>query len=317
MSARHSLRGLRAGIGSALLGALLIGSAPSEVEGVGGSALAIDEPCVDVLKNAGASNPEAVAFCAAAFGNTDAALAAYELAQDAIDLANDLAEAGNETADAAIEAKNEAMGEVLRMMIDYQQTSERIVAGAPESDQAVGPTPTGPSSSRGEVPEILLAVLIEIQEESERDLAEPTEEIASVNKRKQAIREVKQMLEQAEQEYYTQQIAGLLSAIVIVGTRDGSIATEPSLHIRMTPTPTPSESVTTRSGITITLPETGGNGEPRPPGQSVDGNPTTRSGIILEIDDGAGPGPTATATPTRTPTPARTMPPRDPVTPLR
>jgi hypothetical protein len=194
-----------------------------------------------------------------------------------------------------------------------------IIDDQSKSDEAVGRIPSGSSSSRGDVPEILLAVLIEIQEEHERDLAELAEEIDSVNKRKQAIREVKQKLEQAERDYYTQQIEGLLSAVVIVGTRAESIATDPSARIRFTPTPTPSESLTTRSGIVVTLPETGGVEDSGPPGQSPDGNPTTRSGIVMEIDDRAEPAltPTVTATPTRTPTPTRTMPPRDPVTPLR
>jgi hypothetical protein len=339
----------------------------------------MDEPCVDVLKNAGASNSEAAAFCAAAFGNADAALAAYELAQDAIDLANNIIESASETADAAIETKNEAIGEVLQMMISHQMTMERIIDAQSKSDEAVERTPSGSRSTGGDVPEILVAVLIESQEKNERELAEIAEEIDSVNKRKQAIREVKQKLEQAEHDYYTRQIERLLSAVVIVGTRAESIATDPSVRVRFPPTPTPSESLTTRSGIVITPPETGGDDDSGPPGQSPGGNvttrsgivltlpetggdedpgpsgqspggnvttrsgivltlpetggdedpgssgqssggnPTTRSGIVIEIDDRAelAPTPTVTATPTRTPTPAGTMPPREPVIPLR
>jgi hypothetical protein len=233
--------GQRAVLAAVLMVAAVFATSPNHAASTPNANPGLDGLCTDVLQDAGASFAEAATFCAAAFGNSDAALAAYELAQDAIDLANEIVETTSEeaaeTREAARTNKEEATGQILLMM-------ELMMAWESNNTEAVERITSGATGQRGDVFEILLAVLMELQEDTERDLARIAEEIESVTKRKQAIREVKEKLEQAEHDYYVNQIEGIFGAILIVGARAEAVQTAPSLQIRPTATPTPTRTPT-------------------------------------------------------------------------
>jgi hypothetical protein len=234
------------------IGAMMVSVPPTQGRVAGGPG-AQPKSCVDSLEEAGASAIEAVSYCAAAFGNTEAALAAFGLAEQILELAESVPERTAEaSADELIQqfqklnnddqdSNADAARENLARFLETVRTIQDRFTAIRES--IVDAYPTGEDDdTKSATMETLFAVMLAYTDMARSDMATGSDTVDRVNQRKESVREATSEYRDGREQWVVEVSIPRLSRAIAVLAAVDLPARPGSTTVPGRPTPTPQPS---------------------------------------------------------------------------